>query len=168
MTAGNSDTYKKLLETLWRRELTQAEAAELRAWLAAHPQAAHDIAAEEELTVALARLKDAPVSPDFTARVLAAVEGEAPRGAPIADWLVGWIARRGWLPKAALAVVVLSLCALGVHQYRAASRTRLAESVALLAKVEPLPGPDVLVDYDTIRRLGQLPPPDTELLALLK
>lgn len=168
MTAANNDTYKKLLETLWRRQLTEAEAAELRNWLAAHPEAREELAAEEYLTAALGRLEDRPVSPDFTARVLAAVEREAPRSTAIVEWLVAQVARRGWVPKAALAVLVLGLGVFGVHQYRVASRTQLAESVAVLAKVDQLPGPDVLVDYDTIRRLGQLPPPDTELLALLK
>lgn len=168
MTAANNDIYKRLLETLWRRQLTEAEAAELRSWLAAHPEAMAELAAEEDLTAVLSRLEDKPVSPDFTARVLAAVECEAPRSTATVDWLIGHVARLGWAAKAALAVLVFGLGAFGVHQYRVVTRTRLAESVAVLAKVDQLPGPDVLVDYDTIRRFGQLPPPDTELLALLK
>ncbi len=168
MTAQNNNAHKKLIEALWRRKLTEAEAAQLRAWLAAHPEAVEDLAADEQLTVALARLNDKPVSADFTARVLEAIEHETPRGVSIVDWLVDRVARLRRVPKVALATLVLLLCMFGAHQYRITTRARLAESVAMLVKVDQLPGPDVLIDYDTIRRFSTLPPPDTELLALLK
>lgn len=170
MTAENNNAYKKLVEALWRRKLTEAEAAQLRAWLAAHPEAVEDLAADEQLTVALARLNDKPVSADFTARVLEVIEHKTQRGVSIVDWLVDRAARLRRVPKVALATatLVLLLCMFGAHQYRITTRARLAESVAMLVKVDQLPGPDVLIDYDTIRRFSTLPPPDTELLALLK
>lgn len=162
------DTYTELLETLWRRELTEPEATKLRAWLTAHPEVAEEFSVDQRLTRALTKLKDKPVSPDFTVRVLEAVERDVHRSHPVWDWLIEWVRRPHWLPKAALAMLVLALCIFGMHQYRVAARARLAESVAVLANIEQLPSPEVLIDYDTIRRFSQLPPPDTELLALLK
>ncbi len=74
---SNDPTYNRLRELSWRRKLTGAEEAELRAWLAAHPDAQADWEAEAGLNAALGRLPDAPVPSNFTARVLQAVEREA-------------------------------------------------------------------------------------------
>ena len=38
----NDPTYTRLRELSWQRKLTPAEAAELRAWLEAHPEARAD------------------------------------------------------------------------------------------------------------------------------
>ena len=73
----NDPIYNRLRELSWRRELTAAEEAELRAWLAAHPEAQADWEAEAGLNEALRQLPDAPVPSNFTARVLQAVEREA-------------------------------------------------------------------------------------------
>ena len=55
-------------ELVWRRPLTQAEQAELRAWLARHPEAKADADLEEALTAALENLPDVPVPSNFTTR----------------------------------------------------------------------------------------------------
>ena len=102
----NDPIYNRLRELSWRRKLTAAEAAELQAWLAAHPEARADWEAEAGLNEALGRLPDAPVPSNFTARVLQAVEREA--AAELRrrrTWQV-WLRWR-WLPKAAVAAVVL-------------------------------------------------------------
>ena len=65
----HDSVHERLREILWRRPLTAAEAAELRAWLAAHPDAAADWATEQQLSRAVRRLADAPVPSNFTARV---------------------------------------------------------------------------------------------------
>ncbi|MDW7980890.1 MAG: hypothetical protein RMH97_10015 [Verrucomicrobiales bacterium] len=168
MNIRNGDAYNRLLETLWRRELTEAEAAELRELVAAHPNMAEDLDLETRLTAALNQLPDKPVAPNFTARVLAAVERKPAQTTARLTELFLALRRLGWLPNTALAILALALALLGLHQYRVATRARIAQSVAVMAKVGQLPGPDVLIDYDTIWRLGQLPPPDTELLTLLK
>ena len=75
-----NDAFLSLLrESSWRRKLTEAEQAELRAYLAAHPDARADWEMESALNAALTRLPDAPVPSNFTARVLQAVEREAVR-----------------------------------------------------------------------------------------
>src|ERR1700690_4482069 len=64
-----------LRELVWRRKLTEAERAGLRA----PPETQADLEFESLLTEGLARLPDAPVPSNFTARVLQAAEREAMR-----------------------------------------------------------------------------------------
>ena len=103
----NDPIYNRLRELSWRRKLTADEAAELRAWLATHPEAQADWEAEAGLNEALGRLPDVPVPSNFTARVLQAssrkraAELRRQRG----KWQV-WLRWR-WLPKVAVAAVVL-------------------------------------------------------------
>ena len=90
--------YDKLRETGWRRKLTASEEAELRAWLAAHPESRADWQVEAVLNESLGRLPDAPVPSNFTARVLQAVQRESvsSRRRGLA-WRWSW---RSLLPKA--------------------------------------------------------------------
>ena len=57
----NDPLYHQLLEQSWRRKLTDAEEAGLRAWLAAHPEAQPDWDAEAGLSEALGALPNVPV-----------------------------------------------------------------------------------------------------------
>ena len=119
-------------------------------------------------------LPDAPVATNFTARVLQAVDQESAtaeraRGARALGWQ-GW---RRWLPRMALASVVLGAGLICYHQVSerhvlAARRDELALSVAAVSGVSSLPSPEILKDFEAIRALNQTPPPDEELLALLK
>ena len=164
----HDSVHERLREILWRRPLTAAEAAELRAWLAAHPDAAADWATEQQLSRAVRRLADAPVPSNFTARVLQAVERETAAASRPASAGRSWWRSLGWLPKLATACAVVGLSVLSLHQYRVVSRERMAQSVAVLAEAGPLPSTDVLQDFDAICRLAQTPPADEELLALMQ
>src|SRR5437667_12737472 len=73
----NDPVHNHLRELSWRRRLTSSEEAELRAWLAAHPEAQAQWEAEAGLNDALGLLPDAPLGSNFTARVLQAVQLEA-------------------------------------------------------------------------------------------
>jgi hypothetical protein len=165
----NDPLYDKLREAGWRRTLTAAEAAELRAWLAAHPERQIDWETESALTKALGRLPDAPVSSNFTARVLSRLEGIQP-----ARTGSGWRGLRwGWtwrslVPKAAGALAVLGLGLLSYQWHQTTQRAQLAQRVAAASDMAALPGPELLQDFEVIRRLGQTPAADEELLALLK
>jgi hypothetical protein len=162
-----NDPFNKLRETSWRRKLTPAEEAELRAWLAANPTAGDDWDADAALSHALDRLPDAPVPSNFTARVLQAVgmENAAAKRPPESKWKWVW---QPLLPRTAFAVAVLGIGFLSFHEARAAKRMQLAKSIAAISEVASLPGPEILKDFDAIRQLTQTPPPDTDLLALLK
>ncbi len=161
---SNDPMYQRLRELSWRQPLTGPEEAELRAWLAAHPEAQADWDAEAGLNASLSRLPDAPVPSNFTARVLQAVERNAAaelRGRE-GKWLV-WPWRR-WLPRVALAVVVVGAGFVSYQKVDAANRRKLAESVAVVSSLSSLPSPDILKDFDAIQALNSTPPPDEELL----
>jgi anti-sigma factor RsiW len=165
----NDPTYDRLRELSWRQKLTAGEASELRAWLAAHPEAAADWEAEAGLNEALAQLADAPVPSNFTARVLQSVEREGALRLrrQRRKWQV-W-PRWRWLPKLAVAAVVVITGLLSFEQAtRAARRAEYAKSVAVVSGVASLPGPDVLQDFDAIRASNPTPAADEDLLAALK
>jgi anti-sigma factor RsiW len=159
--------YQRLRETAWRRKLTDAEQVELRAWLAAHPDARADWETESALNEALTRLPDAPVPSNFTARVLQAVERDeaasererAPR------WVWTW---RALVPRAAVIVLVVGAGLFAYQRHALAQRVELARSVATVADVRSLPSPQFLEDFDVIRRLHPTPPADKDLLALMQ
>jgi anti-sigma factor RsiW len=165
----NDPTYERLRELSWRRELTAGEAAELRAWLAAHPNAQADWAMDAGLTEALGQLADAPMPSNFTARVLQSVEREsaARERRQRRKWLV-W-RRWRWLPKAAVAAVVLAAGLVSYQEMaKATRRAEFGRSVAVVSDVASLPSPEVLKDFDAILVSNPTPAPDEELLAALK
>lgn len=153
----------RLRETGWRRDLTAAEQAALRQWLAAAPDARPDWELDAALTRALQRLPDAPVASNFTARVVQAVQLEArPTGR------FAWRPLR-WLPRLAFAIALAAVVGgFGLHQYRRANREQLAHSVAAFTEVRTVPSPEILADFDAIYRLSPAPAADTELIALMK
>jgi anti-sigma factor RsiW len=160
----------KLREISWRRKLTAAEAEELRAWLAEHPEAQAtqaDLEVESALTESLGRMPDAPVSTNFTARVLQEVQREVERQVK----RDGAVARRsGWswhafLPRAALATMAFGLGMIYYAQHRAERRTELAHSIVQVSTVAAVPGPAALENFDAVSGLSE---GDPSLLALLQ
>lgn len=165
----NDPTYDRLRELSWRRKLAAGEAAELRAWLAAHPEALTDWEAETGLNEALGQLPDAPVPNNFTARVLHSIERESTaqvrRQRRTWEFWKNW----RWLPRAAVAAVVLGAGLFSYEQAaRSARRAEYAKSVTAVSDVASLPGPDALKDFDAIRVSNPTPMADEELLAALK
>ena len=154
-----------LCESSWRRKLTDAEQAELRDHIAAHPGARADWEMESALNAALARLPDAPVPSNFTARVLQAVDREAVRR-------TGWRWNWNWhvlVPRIAVATVVVTLTGLAIHHHEIFSqRVALVKSVALATGGQPVPSPEALENFDAIRRMSQPQHADDELLALMQ
>lgn len=168
----NDPLYHRLRESHWRRKLIAGEEAELRAWLAAHPEMEADWASEAGLGEVLSCLPDAPVPTNFTARVLNAIERESEGSRrETSGWTWRW---RRLLPKAAVAAVVAVVAAIGLISYErheATQRAVLARNVATVADVADVaavPNPDLMQDFEAVRRLGQTPPADEELLALLR
>ena len=164
----NDPIYNRLRELSWRRPLTAPEQAELRAWLAAHPDAQADWAIEAGLNHALGRLPDVPVPSNFTARVLQAAQREA--AAELHRPAVHWLAwpRLRWLPRVAFGAIVVSAGLVTYHQVQATHRKNLVKSVATVSAVSSLPSPEILRDFDAIRALNAAPAPDEQLLAVLQ
>ena len=159
----NDAFLSQLREEGWRRQLTEAELAALRAYLASHPEAGADWRLDSALTRALAEMPAAPVPSNFTARVLDAVEWEGSR-----SWQWSW----SWptlVPRMALAMVVLVFAGLTVYHHEVYNqRMAMVRNVALVAGSQPLPSADALENFDAIRRLGQPQHADDELLALMQ
>jgi len=149
-------------EIRWRRPLTPAETACLRSWLAEHPgeQAAWED--EEALGRLLEGLPEAPVSSNFTARVLQAVEREDRRAAQDRRGGFSW---RGWwgraLPRLAWGGTAAALVLVSVHQYQSLERARVARDMARIALVSALPPAEIFADFEVISQLGKHPSPET-------
>ena len=158
----NEPLQNQLRELAWRRKLTGAERAGLRA----QPEAQADLELESRLSEALARVPDAPMPSNFTARVLQAIEREEARGARTGSWSWHW---RVLVPRVAMAVAVVGLAGLAYQHHEFDKRALLAKDVALLAKAQPLPSVEALKNFDAIQRMSQATPrADDELLTLLK
>ena len=164
----DDNLYKDLRELSWKRKLSPAEEAQLRTWLEAHPEVRADWEVEAGLSDALERLKEPEVPGNFTARVLAAVEADAARQ----EWTEGWRQRwrlwnLRWLPRAALASLVLISGLVGLQHYQRAQqekRVQYARSVAAISDVPSLPSPAILQDFDAIHAMYQSVTPDEDLL----
>lgn len=153
----NDSEYKQLRETAWRRRLTAGEQARLEAHLAKHSETADDWELEYRLGESIRHLPGAPLSSNFTARVLRAVEQE--RATPTrsaAPWGLRWwlSLHRGRAVTMALVAIAATLAA---YQYtRVSARTELARSVARVSSVATLPSLEVLQDFEAINRLSQV------------
>ena len=164
---NHDPVYSRLRETSWRRELTDAEQAELREFLASHPEARADWEAESGLNAGLKRLVDAPVSSNFTARVLQAIELEsaaAVRERPHVMSRIWWW--QVFLPRTAVVLVLVAAGWFSYDRYQIKKRAKIAEGLAVVATVQRPPSAEVLKDFDAILGLSSTPAADEELLAL--
>lgn len=157
--------YERLREIGWRRPLTDAEQAELRECLAAHPQHPSDAEAEALLSQVLAKLPDAPMPSNFTSRVLGAIEreGQAADSTAQRASLPWW---RAFIPRIAVAAAVVGISGISYWRYETVKREELANAAKNLVTVTgtgPLSDPAVLEDFEVIRQLSQA---DEGLLAL--
>ena len=158
----NEPLQNQLRELAWRRKLTDAEKAGLRA----QPEAQADLELEARLSEALARVPDAPMPSNFTARVLQAIDRAEARGAGTRSWSWYW---RVLVPRVAVAVAVVGFAGLAYQHHQFDKRAQLAKDVALLADAQPLPSVEALKNFDAIQRMSQTTPQaDDKLLALLQ
>ena len=174
----DDNLYKELREQGWRRKLSPAEEAQVRLWLEAHPEARADWEVETSLNDALERLKEPEVPSNFTARVMTALEADAAREERVAAaGRPGWRFRNWrWLPKAALASVILVAGLLGLQHHQHEKRAQYANRLATITDVASLPSPAILQDFDAIHAMNQVivsdeamnpvvvPVPDEDLL----
>jgi hypothetical protein len=111
----------------------------------------------------LARLPDAPVASNFTARVLQAIELEEKRRS---RWrTMGWY-WRVFVPRGAVAALLIGFAAFTFHEHELVVQQQdLARNAALVAS-QQMPSMDALNNFDAIQRMSQTAHPDDELLAL--
>ena len=163
----NESDYQQLLETSWRRPLTPVEEACLQAHLAEHPETQAAWESDAGLNQLLGALPDAPLSSNFTARVLRAAEREAV--VPPRPWLDGFkqLGQRP-APKLAWAAVFVALATLALLQFESLRHARMADGLARLAHVTATTDPRTFEDFDAIRGLSQASAPsDDALFAVL-
>ena len=150
----------ELRESLWRKKLSAAE----RAALSAQPE----LATEARLTGALAKISDAPVPSNFTARVLAAIDLEeksAARSRPGWNW-------RTLFPRLAVATAVLVFAGVSLQRYetnsqRNSQRTALAKTLVQVASAQS-PGVDALENLDAIQGMSLSAHADGGLLVAMQ
>ena len=149
-------------ELAWRRKLTDAEREELRG----QPEALAELELEARLSEVLAGVPDAPVSSNFTARVLQAIEREESQAARKRSWTWYW---RVLVPRVAVAAAVVGFAGLTYQRHEFNQRVQFAHNVALLASAQPVPSVDALKNFDAIQRMSQATPhADDELVALFQ
>ncbi|MGA2557634.1 MAG: hypothetical protein ABSG04_15305 [Verrucomicrobiota bacterium] len=157
-----------LTELVWRRGLTPDQQAPLRQYLAAHPEARCQWEQEAALTRALNRLPPAPVSSNFTALVLQAVQrAPAPsawrRRLDFASWFPS-----GWMPRVALAATMICLSVGTVLQCQAIQRQKTARDLASVGALATLQPVDWLQNFQTIQNLNRFQVADDLLLQVLQ
>ena len=149
-------------ESLWRRKLSGPELAQLGSQ--------SELELEARLTGALARLPNAPVPSNFTARVLNAIELEETRAARSKGWRWNW---HVLLPRVAVAVAALLFVGVGIQRYEVSRhRAEIAKTLSMVASVQKVPDVDALNNFDAIQRMSQSAhantAADTDLLAALQ
>ncbi len=162
-----NNSCQQLLEAALRRSLNADEEARLRTHFLLHPedQAAWD--EEMALQHALRQLPNAPLSSNFTAQVLAAVDREERSIEPVTrshDWLA-WLRGLRWTQATAMAAVILCVGLFSYQHVRSQSRVALAKDLQVVSSVAKLPSVDMLKDFDAINSLSQAPRADLDLLA---
>jgi len=162
----NEFDYKTLLEKRWRHKLTAAEEASVRAWLAQHPESKADWDLDAQLSEALEKLPNVPISSNFTARVLQAVEREA-KAPQSSSSRMPWFFRV-LLPRAAVASLILAVGLVTYREHTSAKRAVLVQGVKMVAGVASLPDPDTLQNFDIIRQLPASMGPDRDLIEAMK
>src|SRR5437870_4994810 len=112
----NESEYMKLREEAWRRPLTADEKRQLQSYLLVHADAQAEWEEEAALTQLLVRVPDAPLSSNFTARVIQAVELEELRAQPKGIFTLPRL--RTWLPRLAITGLVVGLGAFGYQEFQ--------------------------------------------------
>jgi negative regulator of sigma E activity len=114
-------------------------------------------------------MPNVPVSSNFTARVMGAIELEDARSARL-DQSKGW--RWNWrmlLPRVAVTAAVVLFAALGLQYHQTGlHRAEMAKSLSVVASAQAMPDVDALNNFDTIQRMGQSGRADNELLVALQ
>ena len=157
----------KLRESLRRGKLTAADEQELDRWAVQDPEFHRACLEEAELNHLLQGLPEVPLGSNFTAQVLQVCETEARLQATVGWWKGSRL--REWLPRLAIASLVLSLGLVSYQQHRSTTRLELAHGLAEISKLEDAPSVELLQNFEAIQRLNHVPVHvDRELIAALQ
>lgn len=148
-------------EAMWRGTLTPTQLAELEQWLQDHPEFQSEWAQERALARSLTALPQVPLSSNFTARVLQAVDADmaATASVQLPFWRRFPVLVRSAVAGGALVVAV----GVFLQHERTQSRAEWVRCLTVASAAAHLPGVEVLTDFDAIQRLGQRVPVDEDL-----
>lgn len=161
---------EQLIDRARRRILSNDERTRLNILLEGDPAAWPERDEELALTQLLSRLPDAPVSSNFSVRVMRAIDladRQPGRNPSAGNSLRRWFARLSW------ATAALALAGLSWVHYQGWQRAETARSVKFISEVAAVPSVEILRDFDAVQSLGNMPPAmdvqgDTELLTALQ
>jgi|SRR4051794_17462019 len=161
----NDSEYISLRETAWRRPLNADEKARLQSYLLVHPEAQPDWESEGLLSQVLLNLHTPDVSSNFTARVLQTIQLDELKQQRSRKWLPKV---RSWLPRFAVAGLVLGLGGLGYQRHHLHQIQEIQEGANSVKFVTQLAAtlPDVQMwkDFDAIAGLDQANPLQDQIL----
>ena len=151
-----------LWEAGLRHELSPEEEARWKAAFSSEPTP--DLASELKLNSLLRQIPDAPVSSNFTARVLAAVSAVP---APTQTLWQRFFGGR-WLPRPAWALLLLVGLLIVAQQVKRHNQSQNAREMAQMTQAATAVSWEALQDFDAIKRLSRTAVPvDEELFAAL-
>jgi hypothetical protein len=159
--------YQRIMEAGWRRPLSSDEEADLQKFLAAHPEARQAWGEDAALNRLLQRWPVPPVSSNFTARLMQAVQK-----APVRRSWRDWFELAQWLPegraaRVAMCSLIVCLGLVSFHESQVIHRARTARQLAGVSRVAALPPMEWLKDFDTINGINKVKVADDDLLAAL-
>src|SRR6185503_3548364 len=143
---------EELMRLSLKRELTPEEESCLEAWLAANPKARTAWNEDRALGRALHSLPDVPVSSNFTARVLQAVELDErhEQRATKRSWL-----RVPW-PRVSWGLTAGLLACAGVFYLDYRKEGQFVEAMKNVSgDLASLPAPEALEDFDAINHMRE-------------
>jgi hypothetical protein len=157
-----------LAQLAWRCQLAPAEQARLLQLLDAHPHARKQWEYEAALTRGLNGLPPAPVSSNFTALVMQAVQ-RAPARPAWQRWfdLASWLPA-GWMPRLAVGAAMVCLSFVTFREYQILERQKMGRDLANVSRLAALPPMEWLQNFDTINRLNRVKVADDDLLLVLQ
>ena len=177
-----SAEYDDLLRAQLKQTWTSEHEARLKAIFEREPGVRAQWEEDLKLERCLQQLPNAPVSSNFTALVLNSLAVREPSSRHIGPKL-GWGLRWAFAPAAALVIALVAY-----QQVRAVSRHELAQGISTVSDVAvllapkpvtdskgqttelpPMPGLDILQDFNAISRLNTMPQAmDLDLLLALQ
>jgi anti-sigma factor RsiW len=160
--------YQNLIETSWRRPLSETERARLGKFLEAHPERQESWREDAALNGLLRRMPGAALSSNFTARVVQAASRIPAKPAwrrrlEAFPWLGGV-----WVPRAALGAAMICCGLLSFHGYQVRHRAQEAEAMVSVSPLAGLVSIDSLENFDTINKMNKVQVADEDLLTVLQ
>lgn len=177
MDHQDDNTFRDIIR---KRRLKPDEMSRIDRRVNQQPSEGADWESEQLLTEVLQQLPDAPFSPNFTDKVMRAVELETNRPVPVRPAVSAWMRSFNLLQYATVIAVVMVAGWFALQQRKAAfeasdalaqakadlARAQVARDAATFHASAPVPSIEWLKDFDAISRLSSMPyDVDLDLLA---